>query len=78
MNSVYDWFRDLFNPDRQIRKKNTKQELFYKSSSKPYKKTPIITERRIDEILDKINQTGYHSLTDEEKDVLKKASKEDF
>jgi membrane associated rhomboid family serine protease len=78
MNAVYDWFRDLFNPDRQLRKKNTRHELFYKSTGKPYKKTPIITERRIDEILDKINQSGYHSLTEEEKDVLKKASKEDF
>jgi hypothetical protein len=30
---------------------------------------------RVDEILDKIKQTGYDSLTDEEKDVLYQASK---
>lgn len=30
---------------------------------------------RIDEILDKINDVGYHNLTDEEKNILKRASK---
>lgn len=78
MNSLYDWFINLFNPDKPKKGKTIKQELFYKSSAKPFKKTPIVTEKRIDEILDKINRDGYHSLTDEEKDLLKKASKEDF
>jgi hypothetical protein len=32
----------------------------------------------VDEILDKINQKGYSSLNDEEKEVLKRASKEDI
>ena len=31
--------------------------------------------KQIDEILDKINKIGYQNLTDEEKDILKKASK---
>jgi membrane associated rhomboid family serine protease len=78
MNNFYDWVINLFNPDKPKKRSNIKKELFYKSSGKPYKKTPILTEKRIDEILDKINQDGYHSLTDEEKDLLKKASKEDF
>jgi hypothetical protein len=29
-------------------------------------------------LLDKINQKGYSSLTDEEKELLKRASKEDI
>lgn len=78
MNNLYDWFINLFNPDKPKKGKLIKQELFYKSSSKPFKKTPILTGKRIDEILDKINEDGYHSLTDEEKELLKKASKEDF
>lgn len=78
MNNSYDWMNDLFNPDKPKKGKNIKQELFYKSSAKPYKKTPNITEQRIDEILDKINQDGYNSLTEEEKELLKKASKEDL
>jgi hypothetical protein len=32
----------------------------------------------VDEILDKINQKGYHFLTEEEKDFLRKASEEDL
>ncbi len=77
MNNFFDWVNNLFNPDRPSRKKkDVKQELFYKSKTSPYKKTPNITEQRVDEILDKINQKGYHSLTEEEKELLKRAAKE--
>ena len=34
-------------------------------------------EKRIDEILDKINQQGYRFLTDEEKEILKRAADEE-
>jgi membrane associated rhomboid family serine protease len=78
MNNLYDWFNDLFNPDKPKKGKGVKKELFYKSEGKPYHKTPNVTSQRVDEILDKINQHGYHSLTDEEKELLKKASQEDF
>ena len=77
MNNFFDWVNDLFNPGKPKKGKNIKEELFYKSSSAPYKKTPNITQQRIDEILDKINQHGYNSLTDEEKELLKKAGNED-
>jgi membrane associated rhomboid family serine protease len=79
MNNLYDWWNDLFNPDKPRKGKNKKNELFYKSGQrKPFNKTPNVTSQRVDEILDKINQHGYHSLTDEEKELLKKASREDF
>ena len=39
------------------------------------KKNSYNVPTRVDEILDKIKQTGYDSLTDEEKDVLYQASK---
>jgi membrane associated rhomboid family serine protease len=78
MNNAFDWVNDLFNPDRPKKGKTIKKELFYKSASHPYHKTPNVTSKRVDEILDKINQQGYDSLTDEEKELLKKASKEDF
>jgi hypothetical protein len=55
-----------------------KEQLFYKSETRPYKKTPNVTQQRIDDILDKINQKGYHYLTEEEKELLKRASKEDL
>ena len=76
MNSFFDWVNNLFNPDKP--RKSVKQELFYKPTRKPYSKTPNLTQQRVDEILDKISQKGYHSLSEEEKELLKKASKEDL
>ena len=76
MNNLWDWFSNLFNPDKPKKGRVIKQELFYKSSAKPYKKTPNVTEQRINEILDKISQKGFNSLSDEEKDLLKRASQD--
>lgn len=78
MNNFFDWVGNLFNPDKPKRGKNIRTEVFYKKTRQPYKKTPNITQQRIDEILDKINQKGYHFLTDEEKELLKRASEEDL
>ena len=76
MSNFFDWVSNLFNPDKTKKGKNIKEELFYKSSSAPFKKTPNITQQRIDEILDKINQNGFSFLTDEEKELLKRAGEE--
>lgn len=76
MNNFGDWVGNLFNPDRPKKGKTVKQELFYKSDKQPYRRTPNITEQRVNEILDKINVRGFNSLTDEEKDILKRASQE--
>ncbi|MGZ8557700.1 MAG: rhomboid family intramembrane serine protease [Chitinophagaceae bacterium] len=76
MNNFFDWVANLFNPDKPKKGKNIKQELFYKSDKQPYKKTPNITEQRVNDILDKISQKGYNNLTEEEKDILKRASQE--
>ena len=76
MSNFFDWVSNLFNPDKPRKGKNIKQELFYKSTTRPYKRTPNITEQRINEILDKISQKGFNSLSDEEKDLLKRASQE--
>ena len=78
MNNAYDWVNNLFNPERPKKGKRMKTELFYKSSTKPYSKTSNITQHRIDDLLDKINQKGYSSLTEDEKELLKRASKEDL
>jgi len=78
MNNLFDWFNDLFNPNKKTRKKNIRDEFFYKvHGAHPYKRIPNVTQKRIDEILDKINVDGYHLLTDEEKDILRRASSED-
>ena len=76
MSNFFDWVANLFNPNRQKKGRSIKEELFYKTSSAPFTITPNVTQQRVDDILDKINQKGYNSLTNEEKDLLKRASKE--
>lgn len=80
MNHVYDWFLNLFNPDKKpIQKVKIKEKVFYNTGGqKPFVKRPVITQQRIDEILDKINQKGINHLSDEEKNILKKARETDF
>lgn len=78
MVNLVDWVDDLFNPEKKHQKKSEKQKHFYKANQQPFQKTPHVTQQRIDELLDKINQKGYHFLSDEEKEFLKKASKEEF
>jgi membrane associated rhomboid family serine protease len=76
INNFFYWVNNLFNPNKPKRGKVIKSELFYKSKGEPYKKTPNLTQQRIDNILDKINHKGYSSLTEEEKELLKKAGEE--
>jgi len=78
MNNFFDWVNNLFNPDKPKKGKVVKSQLFYKAKIQPFTKTPLVTQQKVDEILDKINQRGYGSLTDDEKEVLKRASKEDI
>ncbi len=79
MNNLYNWFMNLFSPGKKQQRKGVKEKVFYNTGErKPYKKTSNVTQQRIDEILDKINQKGYHFLTDEEKNILKRAAEEDL
>jgi membrane associated rhomboid family serine protease len=78
MNNLYNWFMNLFNPNKK-NNANIKEKVFYNTEGrKPYKKIANVTPQRVDEILDKINQKGYHLLTDEEKNILKRAAEEDL
>jgi membrane associated rhomboid family serine protease len=78
INNFLDWVNNLFNPDKPKKGTSPKTTLYYNTKVQPYKKANIITQQRIDDILDKISQKGYHSLTDDEKEMLKRASKEDL
>ncbi len=80
MIKMYTWFINLFNPEKKRKpEKNIKEKVFYKTgTNKPFVKKPLITQQRIDEILDKINQKGYHSLSEEEKSILKRAAEADL
>ena len=76
MNGLFDWVDGLFDPAKPRKGKTIREEFFYKSTGNPYIKTPRVTQERVDEILDKISQQGYQFLTDEEKEILERASKE--
>src|SRR6266487_586482 len=79
MINFMNWLNDLFNPEKKYGKKPISQQKHYKTSSrKPFEKTPRVKQQKLDEILDKINLEGYNSLSQEEKDFLKKASQEDI
>lgn len=80
MNNFYDWVNNLFDPlKKETVRKRVKQKVFYKTGGQqPFVKRSNITQQRIDEILDKINQRGYHLLTEEEKNILKRAGETDL
>ena len=55
------------------------EQTFYDASGrKPFVKKKQLTQKRVDELLDKINQFGYDHLTEEERNFLKQASKKDL
>lgn len=79
MHDLYAWFMNLFNPDKKRKSNSVKDKIFYNTDGrKPYQKNPIISQERIDQILDKINQKGYNNLTEDEKNILKKTRETDF
>jgi len=79
MNKFYSWFMNLFTPGKNAgNKTSVKDKVFYNTGNRsPYNKSSIVTQQRVDEILDKINQRGYHFLTEEEKQILKKAAEDE-
>ena len=65
----------VFNPEKKSRNNTSKgPQLFYKAKGQPFKKTELITQERIDQLLDKIKLKGYKSLSKEEKEYLERAS----
>ncbi|RYY70298.1 MAG: rhomboid family intramembrane serine protease [Chitinophagaceae bacterium] len=78
MHAFYNWLKNLFEPGKKSTSQNVREKVFYETGGrKPFHKTSLITQQRVDEILDKINQKGFQFLTDEEKQILKKASEGD-
>ena len=78
MSNFFSWFSNLFTPTTKEVQKAGRDEIYYKSSgTQPYKKIPNLTQKRIDAILDKIGEKGYHQLSDEEKQILKRAAEDE-
>jgi len=80
MHHLYDWFMNLFSPKAAVQasQRQARKEFFYEQGRRePFKKAVNLNQQRIDEILDKISQKGMAHLTDEEKEYLQQASKEE-
>jgi len=81
MERSYSWFINLCNPDKNIlTPQKTKEKLFYNAGNKkPFEKRSIVTQQRIDEILDKMNQKGgFRFLSEEEQNILRRAPDSDL
>ncbi len=76
VNTVFDWCKSLFSPSQRpkanmtVASRNTDRQRSAKPSRSPQ------TQADVDRILEKIKLNGYDSLTDEEKEILYKASKD--
>jgi membrane associated rhomboid family serine protease len=80
MNDLYHWFITLFDSKkRDDPRAKIREKMFYKTGKEsPFTKKARVTQQRVDDILDKISQKGYQSLTEEEKDFLKRAGESDL
>jgi len=75
MNQFFDWSANLFTPGKSNTGKFRNTSFYEKSGREPFVRKLNVTQQRVDALLDKINQSGYEQLSDEEKEFLKQASK---
>jgi len=77
VTTVTDFFVNLFSPSKKTPFKKIHKNYKSMTVEKPVSKiiTKDKSQQQIDEILDKISQSGYDSLTKEEKEFLFKAGK---
>jgi membrane associated rhomboid family serine protease len=78
MNRLFSKLTNAFTPKKKGTASLRTTSFYQQGSTKAFIKKNGVTQERIDMILDKINQKGYENLTEEEKTILKKASKEDL
>ncbi|PZR22026.1 MAG: rhomboid family intramembrane serine protease [Flavobacterium psychrophilum] len=74
VSAVLDFFANIFKPGKKTPFKTVHRNNapVQKATAKPQKD---ITQKQIDDILDKISKSGYDSLTKEEKEFLFKVGK---
>ena len=74
MYGIFDKLNSITTPDEQAYNKHSVKRKQVLSNLKSTPRSNI--EIRVDEILDKINQKGYDSLSKEEREILTRASKD--
>lgn len=74
MHQLYQWFMGLFEPASKRKLRVVRDDLFYDNKGKkPFHRQSVPNQQKIDLLLEKIHQKGYDALTQEEKDLLKRA-----
>jgi membrane associated rhomboid family serine protease len=73
VSAVIDFFTNLFKPRKSAPFKKVHKNP--QPQQRPAARPKDMTQKQIDEILDKISKSGYDSLTKEEKDFLFKVGK---
>ncbi len=76
MNDFFNVVANVFTPKKNGTASIRTTSFYQQGKRKAFVKKHGVTQERIDMILDKINQKGYENLTEDEKNILKKASKE--
>ncbi len=74
LNGRNNFFSNLQNPFRK-EESNVEEAEFYELKDETKTKDEQISQSEIDRILDKISESGYKNLTEEEKKILFEASK---
>ena len=70
VSGIIDFFTNLFKPKKKTPFTAVHRNTTPPPTQKPAGKPKDLTQKQIDEILDKISRSGYDSLTKEEKEFL--------
>lgn len=73
-NDITGWLSNLFNKGKRSRARMTIVRSSKPVSDDAYVEAAISKQEAIDRVLDKINKSGFDSLSKEEKEILYKAS----
>lgn len=76
LTSALNWVQNLFRKKRPVNKRSHYSTTFNYERSAPRSRPSKISQEEVDTILDKIAKSGYDSLSQYEKDVLFRASKD--
>jgi len=75
ISSVQEFFEDILKPKKKTPFKKVHKNKANPSATSFPKKEKTMDQKKIDDILDRISQSGYDSLTKEEKEFLFKVGK---
>ncbi|WP_264560558.1 rhomboid family protein [Flavobacterium sp. N2270] len=75
ISSIQEFFENCLKPKKKTTFKKVHKNKSNPSSTSFTKKEKTMDQKKIDDILDRISQSGYDSLTKEEKEFLFKAGK---